>query len=116
MPIFYWPFHQQLVTAEAVQSPPYHQAKEGESIRSFMNRFNVVTLEIQNLEQSTMMAIMMSGLLKNNLKKLLIKTYPQNFLDMLACAEKYVRMEEAFAEDTPAGSAAVRPNKERHPR
>ena len=60
----------------------------------------MMTLELRDLDQSTVMAAMMGGLLKNDLKKLLTKIYPQNFLDMLTRVEKYVRMEEVFAEET----------------
>ena len=81
-----------------------------------MNRFNVATLEVQNLDQSIVIVTMMSGLLKDDLKSLLINTSPQDLLDMLIRTEKYARMEEAFADDTPIGLAAVRTNKEYHPR
>ncbi|XP_073105175.1 uncharacterized protein [Elaeis guineensis] len=50
------------------------------------------------------MAVMMGGLLKNDLKKSLTKTYLRNFSNMLANAEKYACTEEAFAEETPANS------------
>ena len=63
-----------------------------------------------------MMAAMMGGLLKNDLKKLLIKTYPQDFSDMLACAEKYACMEEAFADDPPASFIVTGSNKKHFPR
>ena len=79
-----------------------------------MNRFNVMTLEVQNLDQST--AAMTSALLKNDLKKSFIKTYPRDLPDMLIYAEKYARMEGAFAEDTPVGLVAVGSSKERHSR
>ena len=54
----------------------------------------------------------MGSLLKNDLKKSLTKTYPQNFLDMLAHAEKYAHTEEAFAKETPASFIMVGQNKE----
>ena len=81
-----------------------------------MNRFNAVILEICDLNQSTMMAMMMDGLLKNDLKRSLIKTYLRDFLDMLAHAEKYARMEEAFADDLPASSIAAGSTKECSPK
>ena len=59
---------------------------------------------------------MMSSLLKNDLKKLFIKTYPWDLLNILARAEKYARMKEVFTDDTPVGSAAVGSSKEYHPR
>lgn len=47
----------------------------------------------------------MSGLQKNDLKSLLIKTYPRDFANMLARAKKYVRMEDIFMqEETPVTS------------
>ena len=51
----------------------------------------MATLEVYDLDQSTAMAVMMDGLLKNDLKKLLTKTYPWNFSDMLAYAKRYAR-------------------------
>ena len=73
-------------------------------------------LEVQNLDQFIAMAAMMSGLLKNDLKKSLIKIYFWDLPDMLAHVEKYARMEEIFADDTPVSSAMAEPNRERHPR
>ena len=90
--------------------------KEGKLIRAFVNCFNVVTLEICDLDQSTAMAVIVGGLLKNDLKKLLTKTYLRNFSDMLACTEKYVRTEEAFALEISINSVAVRQSKEHSPR
>ena len=82
--------------------------QEVESIRAYVNRFNTMTLEVRNLDQLIAMAAMMDGLLKNDLKKLLIKTYPRDFLDMLVHIEKYAHTEEAFAEETLANSMAIR--------
>ena len=59
---------------------------------------------------------MMSGLLKNDLKKSLINTYPQDLSDMLVHAEKYVCMEEAFVDDTSVDLVMVGLSKEHHPR
>ena len=81
-----------------------------------MDRFDVATLEVQNLDQSTAIAIMMSGLLKNDLKKLLVKTYPQNLSNMLARVKKYARIEKTFTDETPIDLATVEPSKEHHPR
>ena len=61
------------------------------------------------------MAAMMSGPLKNDLKKLVIKMYPWDLPNML-CVEKYALMEKAFADDTPIGLAMAAPSKECHPR
>uniref|UniRef100_A0A6I9QMS4 Uncharacterized protein LOC105037092 n=1 Tax=Elaeis guineensis var. tenera TaxID=51953 RepID=A0A6I9QMS4_ELAGV len=62
------------------------------------------------------MAAMMSDLLKNDLKKSLVKTYPRDLPDMLVRVEKYVRMKEAFADDTTADSTVAGSSKEHHPR
>ena len=48
------------------------------------------------MDQSIAMAILKDGLQKNNLLFFLEKKYPKNFVDMLARADGYARMEEAF--------------------
>ena len=53
------------------------------------------------------MVVMMDGLLKNDLKKSLIKIYLRDFSDMLAYAEKYACMEEIFVEEIPVSSVAA---------
>lgn len=73
--------------------------KEGESIQAFISQFNMATLEIHDLDQSIMMSILMSGLQKNDLNKSLIKTYPRDFIEMLAWAEKYAWMEDIFMQE-----------------
>ncbi|XP_073107414.1 uncharacterized protein [Elaeis guineensis] len=70
--------------------------REGESIRAYINRFNVAALEVQNLDQSVAMAALKGGLQKNDLLFSLEKKYPKNFADLLARAEGYTRAEEAF--------------------
>ena len=62
-------------------------------------------MEVSNLGQSIMMFVMMSGLLKNNLKRSLVKTYPRDCPDMLVRVERYARIKGVFTEDeTPASS------------
>lgn len=47
----------------------------------------------------------MSNLQKSDLKRTLIKTYPRDFIDMLAWDEKYAWIEDAFMqEEAPATS------------
>ena len=70
--------------------------REGESIRAYVNRFNVATLEVWNLDQSIAMAALKGGLQKNNILFFLEKKYPKDFADLLAQTEGYVRAEEAF--------------------
>ncbi|XP_014679194.1 PREDICTED: uncharacterized protein LOC106819047 [Priapulus caudatus] len=70
--------------------------REGESIRAYINRFNVAVLEVWNLDQSVAMAALKGGLQKNDLLFSLEKKYPRDFADLLARAEGYVRAEEAF--------------------
>ena len=70
--------------------------KEEESIQTYVNRFNATVLEVQNLDQSVVMAALKSGLPKNDLLFFLKKKYPRDFADLLARAEGYVRAEEAF--------------------
>ena len=70
--------------------------REGESIRAYINRFNVAVLEVQNLYQSVAMAALKGGLQKNDLLFSLEKKYPRDFADFLARAEGYARAKEAF--------------------
>ena len=70
--------------------------REGESIRAYVNRFNVAALEVRNLDQSVAMAALKGGLQKNDLLFFLEKKYPRDFVDLLARAEGYARAEEAF--------------------
>ena len=70
--------------------------REGESIRAYINRFNIAALEVRNLDQSIAMAALKGGLQKNNLLFSLKKKYPINFADLLARAEGYIRVKEAF--------------------
>ena len=64
------------------------------------------------------MSIMISGLLKNDLKKSLMKIYPWDYPDILAQAEKYARMKEVFMEDEALAGSTVesKQNKECSPR
>ena len=64
--------------------------------RAYINRFNVAALEVRNLDQSVTMATLKGGLQKNDLLFSLEKKYPRDFADLLARAEGYARVEEAF--------------------
>ena len=75
--------------------------KEGKSIRSYLGRFNVVVLEVRDLDQSVAMAALKGGLLRNGLRYSVEKTYPQDIVDMLAWMEKYVRADKAFENESP---------------
>ena len=75
----------------------------------------MVILEVRNLNQSVAMPVMMDGLLKNDFKKLLVKTYPRDYFDLLVPTEKYARMEEVFTEEASVSSIATEQNKERSP-
>ena len=48
------------------------------------------------MDQSVAMAALKSGLQKNDLLFFLKKKYPRDFTDLLARAEGYTRVEEAF--------------------
>lgn len=65
----------------------------------------MVTLEVHNLDKSITLSALINGLQKNDLKKSLIKTYPQDFANILAQAEKYTWIENTFIqEDIPVTS------------
>ena len=61
--------------------------KEGESIQTYVNYFNVAALEVQNLDQSVAMVVLKSDLQKNDLLFFLKKKYPRDFADLLARAK-----------------------------
>ena len=44
------------------------------------------------------MSALKGGLLMDNFKKSLLKTIPQNFLEMLAWVEKYARLKDSLTE------------------
>ena len=48
-----------------------------------MAHFDKAMLEVHDLDHSIAMSAMMDGLLKDDLKKSLTKTYPRDFSDML---------------------------------
>ena len=54
--------------------------REGESIQAYVNRFNVTTLEVRNLDQSVTMAALKGGLQKNDLLFSLKKNTPETLL------------------------------------
>ena len=70
--------------------------REGESIRAYINHFNIAALEVWNLDQSVAMAALKGGLQKNDLLFSLEKKYPRDFANLLARAEGYAQAEEAF--------------------
>ena len=47
----------------------------------------MATLEVCNLDQSVVMSVMMDGLLKNDLKKSLMKAFARDYPNMLTRAE-----------------------------
>nr|XP_010917693.1 RING-H2 finger protein ATL81-like [Elaeis guineensis] len=68
----------------------------------------ILILEVRVLDLSITMSMMMDELLKNDLKKSLIKIYPRDYPDMLVRAEKHAHTEEIFTEDgTPIRSVVV---------
>lgn len=75
--------------------------KERETIRAFISCFNMATLEVCNLDWLVAMSVLMSSLQKNDFKRLLIKTYPRDFMNMLAWAKKCVRIEDTFMQKEP---------------
>lgn len=54
---------------------------EGDSLHTYLSRFNVATLKVHNLDQ--LMAMMA------------LKTYPKSFTEMLTRMEKYANAKEA---------------------
>lgn len=70
--------------------------RERESLRDYMNYFNVATLEVQYLDQSIIMSTLNGGLQICQFLFFLEKLYPKDFTGMLVQAEKYTNTEEAY--------------------
>ena len=77
--------------------------REGESLRSYLNRFNAAILEVRQLDPSVAMTAMKSGLRSCPFQFFIKKTYPRSWPEMLARAEKYANAED---EDEPKESQA----------
>ena len=95
-PPIHGPFCQQSAPRKGLESLINIKQREGESIRAYINRFNVAVLEVRNLHQSVAMVALKGGLQKNDLLFSLEKKYPRDFANLLARAEGYARAEEAF--------------------
>ena len=78
--------------------------REGESLRSYMGRFNKAALEVYDLDHAVAMTAMKSGLQSGPFLFSLGKRSPTSFTELLTRAEKYARAEEACK---PAPSAAI---------
>lgn len=70
--------------------------KEGESFYAYLHCFNVVTLEVSNLDRSIAMIALKSILQRNPFLLSLEKMYPQNFAEMLTWIEKYTNAEKVY--------------------
>ena len=68
----------------------------------------MATLEVCDLNQAIVISAIMSRLLKNDLKRSLVKAYPWDFFDMLVQMEKYAYMEEVFVKDEAPTSSIMR--------
>ena len=57
--------------------------QENEPFREYINRFNIATLKVQNLDQLVAMTALKVGLLQNDLLFSLNLDYPKDFIKML---------------------------------
>ena len=71
--------------------------KESESLREFITRFNAITLEVSDLDQTVAMSTMKGGLRPTRFSLSLEKWFSTSFIEMLARAEKYANAEEAMS-------------------
>ena len=62
-----------------------------------MNHFNVVNLEVWDLDHSDAMSVMKGELCKSRFFFSLKKRYPKDFIEILAQMEKYANTEEAMS-------------------
>ncbi|XP_073129061.1 uncharacterized protein [Henckelia pumila] len=66
-----------------------------ESLRTYIKRFNKITLEVPTCAQETKITAFTQGLREGEFFKSLVKKAPRTFEDLLARAKKYINMEEA---------------------
>ncbi|XP_010274144.1 PREDICTED: uncharacterized protein LOC104609515 [Nelumbo nucifera] len=74
--------------------------KRGESLRTYIDRFNKEELEVRDLDPLVSMHVAISGLLPSlALKCSIAKSQPKMKLEFLERAQKYIAVEEASATD-----------------
>lgn len=70
--------------------------KDGESLREYLSRFNVVCLEIVDLTMTDIVNTLIKGLKSSPLQLSLLKKTPQNIIDLLTQVEKYINLEKTL--------------------
>ncbi|KAJ0984597.1 hypothetical protein J5N97_002953 [Dioscorea zingiberensis] len=71
---------------------------EGESLRSYICRFNLEALEVPDLDESIAVLAVMEGVQESRFKFSLSLEQPKDMNDLLAMAAKYIDSEEIEAE------------------
>ncbi|KAL2512316.1 Uncharacterized protein Adt_17916 [Abeliophyllum distichum] len=67
---------------------------KGESLHEFMSRFNHVTLSIKNLQMSSVITALLSGLRNHSFRASLSKKPVESMIELLRRGEEYIDQEE----------------------
>ncbi|KAL0420717.1 UNVERIFIED_CONTAM: hypothetical protein Slati_3094600 [Sesamum latifolium] len=73
----------------------YLQQREGESLKEYLQRFNLAALEVPTATSNALICAFTHGLQDGDFFKSLTKKPPHNFYNLLALAEQYINLEEA---------------------
>ncbi|KAL0438779.1 UNVERIFIED_CONTAM: hypothetical protein Slati_2360900 [Sesamum latifolium] len=71
------------------------QQREGESLKEYLQRFNLAALEVSTATSNALICAFTQGLQDGDFFKFLTKKPPRNFYNLLALAEQYINLEEA---------------------
>lgn len=69
--------------------------EENEKLKDYLERFNAATLEVKDFNKSIAMSALKQGLWSGHLSFILDKNFLRSYVDYLACARKYVQVEES---------------------
>ena len=74
------------------------QQQDGESLREFVARFNIATLEVKDLDEAMAIAVMKRGFWNSKFTYSQVKMLPRSYAELLERAQKYIRIEEAVTD------------------
>ena len=69
--------------------------QEGESLKDYVARFKLATLDISRIDESVAILAMKRGLRSSQFTYSLDKTYSRTYSELLTRAQKYIRADEA---------------------
>ena len=91
-------FRAQFVTnippAKSIHDLRLYKQEANESLRSYLDRFNKVTMQIQNLSDETAIEAMKNGTRLGRIKDDIMVQEPSTFIEAMAMAKKLINMDE----------------------